>query len=165
MNNFLHLTLNVSYPPSSHFIGIWSFKMKNLFARAFCPTLSRFDLPVLNFVCLEIKIWINGEHTIPKTDWCCCKVERGPKHVFTTQLSARDSSILVLFDCFLTCLTAFYVILVPMEYIPNEPPHSAYVIVSFCTCKKVTLFSFEIFRRLGASANISSASPPPAQVG
>ena len=61
-------------------------------------------------------------------------------------------------------LAAFYVILVPMEYIPNEPPHSAYVIVSFCTCKKVPLFSFEIFRRLGASANISSASPP-AQVG
>ena len=30
-------------------------------------------------------------------------------------------------------LTAFYVILVPMEYIPSEPPHSAYVSVSFCT--------------------------------
>ena len=28
-------------------------------------------------------------------------------------------------------LTAFYVIFVPMEYIPSEPPHSPYVIVSF----------------------------------
>ena len=27
-------------------------------------------------------------------------------------------------------LTAFYVVLVPLEYIPGEPPHSNYVIVS-----------------------------------
>ena len=33
-------------------------------------------------------------------------------------------------------LTAFYVVLVPMEYILSEPPHSAYVIVSFCTGHK-----------------------------
>ena len=57
-------------------------------------------------------------------------------------------------------LAAFYVVLVPMEYIPSKPPLCAYVIVSFCTCKKVPLFGLEIFRRLGASAIISSASPP-----
>ena len=30
-------------------------------------------------------------------------------------------------------LTAFYVVLVPLEYILSEPPHSTYIIVSFCT--------------------------------
>ena len=30
-------------------------------------------------------------------------------------------------------LTAFYVVFVPMEYIPSEPPPCTYVIVSFCT--------------------------------
>ena len=31
-------------------------------------------------------------------------------------------------------LTAFYVVLVPMEHIPSKPPHFAYIIVLFCTC-------------------------------
>ena len=33
-------------------------------------------------------------------------------------------------------LTAFYVVLVPMELIPSKPPHGTYVIVSFCTLQK-----------------------------
>ena len=37
-------------------------------------------------------------------------------------------------------LTAFHVVLVPMEYIPSESPHSAYVIVSFCTWQKGSTF-------------------------
>ena len=37
-------------------------------------------------------------------------------------------------------LTAFYVVLVPMELIPSEPPHFAYVIVSFCTWQKGSTF-------------------------
>ena len=32
---------------------------------------------------------------------------------------------------FIGRLAAFYVVLVPMEFIPSEPPQSAYVIVSF----------------------------------
>ena len=50
-------------------------------------------------------------------------------------------------------LTAFYVVLVPMVHIPSKPPLCAFVIVSFCTCKKGPIFCFEILRRLGASAN------------
>ena len=37
-------------------------------------------------------------------------------------------------------LTAFYVVLVPMEYIPSKPPHSAYVIVSFLYLQKGSTF-------------------------
>ena len=37
-------------------------------------------------------------------------------------------------------LTAFYVVLVPMEYIPSEPPHSAYVIVSLLYLQKGSTF-------------------------
>ena len=38
------------------------------------------------------------------------------------------------------CFTAFYVVLVPMEFIPSEPPHSAYVIVSFLYLQKGSTF-------------------------
>ena len=37
-------------------------------------------------------------------------------------------------------LTTFYVVLVPMEFIPSEPPHSAYVIVSFLYLQKGSTF-------------------------
>ena len=37
-------------------------------------------------------------------------------------------------------LTAFYVVLVPLEFIPSEPPLYAYVIVSFCTLQKGSTF-------------------------
>ena len=37
-------------------------------------------------------------------------------------------------------LTAFYVVLVPMELIPSEPPLYAYVIVLFCTLQKGSNF-------------------------
>ena len=37
-------------------------------------------------------------------------------------------------------LTAFYVVLVPMELIPSKPPHGTYVIVSFCTLQKGSNF-------------------------
>ena len=37
-------------------------------------------------------------------------------------------------------LTAFYVVLVPVELIPSEPPHGTYVIVSFCTVEKGSTF-------------------------
>ena len=33
-------------------------------------------------------------------------------------------------------LTAFYGVLVPMEFIPSKPPLYSYVIVSFCTLQK-----------------------------
>ena len=62
-------------------------------------------------------------------------------------------------------LTAFYVVLVPKEYIPSEPPHSAYVIVSFVLSKKVPLFSVNIgfyvlthLRRGEGGANICGRS-------
>ena len=45
-------------------------------------------------------------------------------------------------------LTAFCVVLVPMEFIPSEPPHSNYVIVSFSTLQK----------GLRAAANIEETS-------
>ena len=41
---------------------------------------------------------------------------------------------------FIGRLTAFYVVLVPMEHIPSKPPHSTYVIVSFCTLQKDSTF-------------------------
>ena len=37
-------------------------------------------------------------------------------------------------------LTAFYVVLVPMELIPSKPPLYAYIIVSFCTLQKGSTF-------------------------
>ena len=37
-------------------------------------------------------------------------------------------------------LTAFYVVLVPMEHILSKPPHGTYVIVSFCTFQKGSNF-------------------------
>ena len=37
-------------------------------------------------------------------------------------------------------LTAFYVILVPMEHIPSKPPHSTYIILLFCTLQKDSTF-------------------------
>ena len=37
-------------------------------------------------------------------------------------------------------LTAFYVVLVPLELIPSEPPLYAYVIVLFCTLQKGSTF-------------------------
>ena len=37
-------------------------------------------------------------------------------------------------------LTAFYVVLVPMEYIPSKPLLSAYVIVSFLYLQKSSTF-------------------------
>ena len=37
-------------------------------------------------------------------------------------------------------LTAFYVVLVPMELIPSKPPPCAYVIVLFCTLQKGSTF-------------------------
>ena len=37
-------------------------------------------------------------------------------------------------------LTAFYVVLVPVELIPSKPPLYAYVIVSFCTLQKGSTF-------------------------
>ena len=33
-------------------------------------------------------------------------------------------------------LTAFYVVLVPLELIPSEPPPYSYIIVWFCTLQK-----------------------------
>ena len=41
-------------------------------------------------------------------------------------------------------LTAFYVVLVPLELIPSKPPLCAYVIVSFCTLQKGSTF-FVVF--------------------
>ena len=37
-------------------------------------------------------------------------------------------------------LTAFNVVLVPMEFIPSKPPHIPYVIVLFCTLQKGSTF-------------------------
>ena len=37
-------------------------------------------------------------------------------------------------------LTGFYVVLVPMELIPMEPPLFAYIIVSFCTLQKASTY-------------------------
>ena len=37
-------------------------------------------------------------------------------------------------------LTAFYDVLVPMEYILSKPPHSAYIIVSFLYLQKGSTF-------------------------
>ena len=37
-------------------------------------------------------------------------------------------------------LTAFYVVLVPMEYIPSKPPHSAYVTVLLMYLQKGSTF-------------------------
>ena len=44
-------------------------------------------------------------------------------------------------------LTAFYVVLVPLDFIPSEPPLYAYIMVCFVLCKKAPLFSFEILSR------------------
>ena len=57
-------------------------------------------------------------------------------------------------ECFNTVvsigrLTAFYVVLVPVELIPSEPPHGTYVIVSFCTLQKGSTFNFEILQNHG----------------
>ena len=43
-------------------------------------------------------------------------------------------------------LTAFYVLLVPMELIPSKPPMALTSLFCFVLCKKVPLFSFEILR-------------------
>ena len=46
-------------------------------------------------------------------------------------------------------LTACYVVFVPLEHFPSEPPHSTYVIVLF----------LYFYKELRGVANISSASP------
>ena len=41
---------------------------------------------------------------------------------------------------FIGCLTAFYVVLVPMQLVPSKPLHFAYVIISFCTWQNSSTF-------------------------
>ena len=54
--------------------------------------------------------------------------------MYILQISTRDLVVSI------GRLTAFYVVFVPVEYIPSEPPPYTYLIVSFCTLQKGSNF-------------------------
>ena len=67
----------------------------------------------------------------------------GQKHSNTVLLKVwylNESSIQVSRVVYIGRLTAFYVVLVPLELIPSEPPLYAYVIILFCTLQKGSTF-------------------------
>ena len=72
---------------------------------------------------------------------------------FYNDLSWLVSVLQIVGNCFFSKtvvsighLIAFYVVLVPIEYVPSEPPIPLTSAFSFVLSKKVPLFSFEILQ-------------------